>query len=394
MHHFFKKALAALCSGVLLLQGVSAMATAQGQPILGYVSFSETGAYEVLFETSPDTIEQEGWYTPDDGMNFQYYYEDGTRATGVVTLPDGLPYVFSPSGIQKLYWQQVDENRRFYYNPINGRALTGWIAYQGREYYVTAEDGKVTDAVCDVDGVLCWFDEFGQLQTGIQTYPDGTVHQVGEKGVPVTGFATDEAEQTYYFDETGTAVTGEMKLGMTLYTFDETGVLISEQSTGIAYDVPYFAQADPKWGNVYIGSKTIAKVGCLTCCMAMMHSYYTGTTITPDVMCKQYLTYSDNSLLWAKVYALGYQVEDVSGKGTANNLSLLYKRLQTGPVIVGATNSYGGMHYVLVTGCTKPDGNNLTTADFTVHDPGYTNKSTLNQHFADYGNWYQFYDKA
>jgi hypothetical protein len=365
VHHIFRSLAAVSCSAIL-------------------AAVSSLSAY------ADSSISQEGWNTSKDGTTFSYYYADGTYATGATVLPDGYPYLFTSDGTLKTGWQLIDGNR-YYYSPQTGQIQIGWVSYMNKMYYVSAEDGKVTGAET-IDGIPYIFDAFGALETGLVTYPDGSVHFVEEDTTPLTGFYTEDGD-TYYFDETGTAITGTLVQDRTTYTFDETGVLIAKETDGIAYDVPYYAQADSRWGNVYIGSKTIAKVGCLTCCMAMLHSYYTGTEITPDVMCKQYLTYSDNSLLWAGVYSLGYEVLSASSS-SATNLKTLYTRLQTGPVIVGATNSYGGMHYVVVTGCTKNDASNLTTKDFTINDPGYPDKTTLDQHFADYGNWYQFYCKS
>ncbi|MBQ8515133.1 MAG: C39 family peptidase [Ruminococcus sp.] len=326
VHPIFRKGAAILSCAALTITNTMP-ACAEGS--YSYLQINEDGTYTELYTIAESDISQEGWYTPDGGETFSYFYEDGTWATGASVLPDGYTYIFTTEGTLKTGWQLAGGSR-YYYSPFNGQIQLGWVSYMNKTYYVDAETGKVTGTVT-IDGAECVFDSFGAL--------------------------------------------------------------ISKTEPGISYDVPYYAQADERWGGVYIGDKTIARVGCLTSCMAMMHSYYTGTEITPDVMCKQYLTYSNNSLLWAEVYNLGYQVIDVTGKGNAANLALLYEKLQTGPVIVGATNVYGGMHYVLVTGCTNTDTASLTASDFQIHDPGFENKSTLDEHFADYGNWYQFYCK-
>lgn len=294
-----------------------------------FLEIGDNGTYKEVYTIDESSISEEGWYIRNGETTFSYYYEDGSFASGASVLGDGCTYLFTADGTLKTGWQ-VANGKRYYYDPANGQICLGWVNYMNNTYYVDPELGKIT-GVAEIDG--------------------------------------------------------------TTYEFDDFGVFIGEVQTGISYDAPYYWQADPRWGNVYIGSKTIAKVGCLTSCMAMMHSYYTGTEITPDVMCKQYLTYSDNSLLWAEVYNLGYQVISISGNSNSYNLNALYEHLQTGPVIVGATNSYGGMHYVLVTGCTKTNADNLTAADFTINDPGYQNKTTLDEHFADYGSWLQFYCK-
>lgn len=304
--------------------------TAFAENELTFLTMGENGTYIEEYKVSETSVSEEGWYTRDGGETFSYYYEDGTFASGTVVLPDGYTYIFTDDGTLKTGWQLVD-GIRYYYSPINGQIELGWVSYMNKTYYVDPVEGKLTGNVV-INGAACEFDQFGAL--------------------------------------------------------------VSIQEAGVSYEVPYYAQADERWGSVYIGTKTIAQVGCLTSCMAMMHSYYTGTEITPDVMCKEYLTYNNNSLLWAEVYNLGYEVVSIAGNSENKNLAELYNRLQTGPVIVGATNSYGGMHFVLVTGCTKNSSDDLTTADFTIHDPGYTRKTTLDEHFEDYGNWYQFYAEA
>lgn len=295
-----------------------------------FLTMGEGGTYTEEYTIEESSISEEGWYTRDCGETFSYYYEDGTYAKGTAVLPDGYTYLFTADGTLKTGWQLIG-NSRYYYNPLNGQLQTGWVSYMSKTYYVDAEAGKVTGSAV-IDGILCEFDQFGAL--------------------------------------------------------------ISQTVPGVSYDVPYYAQADERWGSVYIGTKTIAQVGCLTSCMAMMHSYYTGTEITPDVMCKEYLTYSNNSLLWAEVYNLGYEVKAIADQSENENLCELFERLEKGPVIVGAKNSYGGMHYVLVTGCTKGTPDDLTPADFSINDPGYTGKKTLDEHFEDYGSWHQFYALA
>lgn len=337
MHHI-SRFCAAFLSCAVITGTMTAGVSAENQ--VTFIEAGENGSYTEVYSVSESNVSEEGWYTRDGGETFSYYYKDGSFASGSTVLPDGYTYIFTSDGTLRTGWQLAG-GTRYYYNPLNGQIQFGWVSYMSKTYYVDPQEGKLTGSAV-IDGAACEFDQFGALVS---------MEEPEEPEIP------------------------------------------EEEKSGISYYVPYYAQADERWGSVYIGTKTIAKVGCLTSCMAMMHSYYTETEITPDVMCKQYLTYSNNSLLWASVYNLGYEVVSIAGRGESTNLQDLYNRLQTGPVVVGATNAYGGMHYVLVTGCTKNSPDSLTKADFLIHDPGYTNKTTLDEHFADYGSWYQFYSK-
>lgn len=206
----------------------------------------------------------------------------------------------------------------------------------------------------------------------------------------MTGWLTLDGSE-YYFDlTTGKMATGTVTLPDGTYIFDENGVLQKKQN-GISYDVPYYNQADPRWGSTYIGTKTIAQVGCLVTSLAMTQSYHTDTEILPDEMRYQ-MQFDNNSILWAPIIALGYELEGCSGLSTYAFCQRLYTLLEEhGPVIVGSDNVYGGSHYVVVTGCTNTDTSTLKTSDFTMNDPGFSNRTTLDEHLAAYPTWFRFF---
>jgi glucan-binding YG repeat protein len=400
----------------------------------------------------PSEIAEDGWYTGTDGALY-YCYADGSYATGITTLYDGETYLFALDGTLKTGWQSIN-GVRFYFD-TTGQKQFGWISYSDRLYYVTEETGKQIGEVW-IDGTPYEFDEFGVLQTGVFVCEDGTVagcdvdatpytgwittddgavyyfeengiaetglceiegttYFFNENGIMQTGWVTLEDGSTYYFDETGARQTGwltqddatyylDLETGLmatgtvTLpdgtYEFDETGAFLQKQVTGIAYDVPYYNQADPQWGATYIGTKTIAQVGCLVTDLAMTESYYTGTEILPDEMRYQ-LKFDNNSLLWAPVIAMGYTIESCSGLSATSFYQRLYTLVsEYGPTIVGCDNAYGGSHYVVVTGCTNTDTSTLQASDFTINDPGFSSKTTLDEHLASYSKWFHFYFKS
>lgn len=157
----------------------------------------------------------------------------------------------------------------------------------------------------------------------------------------------------------------------------------SSGSSAVSLKVPNFKQTDSRWANVKIGTsgKTIAQIGCATTAIAMMESYRTGTTIYPDAMSKKLSYTSSGSVYWPAHYTA---VTDSSGY-----LSRILELLKAGkPVLLGAKNSYGGQHWVVVTGVT--DGS-ATAGNFTVHDPGSNSRTTLQQFLNAYPVFYKFF---
>jgi uncharacterized protein YgiM (DUF1202 family) len=146
--------------------------------------------------------------------------------------------------------------------------------------------------------------------------------------------------------------------------------------------VPNFKQTDSRWANVIIGNsgQSIAKIGCATTAIAMLESKRTNTTIYPHNMMKKLSYTSGGAVYWPTNYT---QITSSSGY-----LAKIYNLLQEGkPVIVGAKKSNGGQHYVVVTGVKAT--NTLSTSSFYINDPGSSTRTTLNQFFSAYPNFYK-----
>lgn len=199
---------------------------------------------------------------------------------------------------------------------------------------------------------------------------------------------------------TSYAITGSLARGKTVivlssasgwskivYNGTKTGYVSSKylvaasSSSGISLAVPSFKQTDSRWANVYIGSsgQTIAKIGCATTAVAMLESYRQGKTIYPDAMSKQLSYSSSGSLYWPSYYT-----QITNGENYLYKISTLLN--QGKPVILGAKNSYGGQHWVVVTGYS---GNSSNTASYMVNDPGSNSRTTLSQFLAVYPNFYK-----
>lgn len=159
---------------------------------------------------------------------------------------------------------------------------------------------------------------------------------------------------------------------------------LSSSYSAISLKVPDYKQTDSRWANVKIGNsgKTIAQIGCATTGIAMMESYRTGTTIYPNAMAKKLSYSSSGNVYWPSDYTV---VTNSSGY-----LSGIYNKLKQGkPVLLGAKNSSGGQHWVVVTGFTG--GTSLSASRFTVNDPGSSSRTTLQQFLNAYPNFYKYF---
>ena len=157
----------------------------------------------------------------------------------------------------------------------------------------------------------------------------------------------------------------------------------SAQAYGsIALSLPNFKQTDSRWANVQIGSsgKTISQIGCTTTAIAMMESYRTGKTITPDAMSKKLSYSSSGDLYWPSDY--------VNVTSSAGYLNKIYELLQQGkPVLMGAKTSAGRQHWAVITGFIG--GSSLTADRFTIHDPGSNSRTTLQHLLNAYPAFYK-----
>lgn len=151
----------------------------------------------------------------------------------------------------------------------------------------------------------------------------------------------------------------------------------------VSLSVPSFKQTDRRWSNDPIGTTggTIGTIGCATTGIAMMESYRTGTTIYPNAMAKMLSYTAGGSVYWPSHYTVT--------TNSSGYLSKVYNLLKQGkPVLLGAKNAYGGQHWVVITGFT---GGSLTTANFTINDPGSNSRTTLQQFFNVYPNFYKYF---
>jgi len=167
------------------------------------------------------------------------------------------------------------------------------------------------------------------------------------------------------------------KLGYVKSSYLTTG------NTAVSLAVPNYKQTDSRWANVKIGTsgKTIAQIGCATTAIAMMESYRTSSTIYPNAMAKKLSYTSSGSVYWPSNF-----VVVTSNSGYLNKI---YEFLKQGkPIMIGAKNSYGSQHWVVITGFK---GGTLSEANFTINDPGSNTRTTLKQFLNSYPTFYKYF---
>ena len=169
------------------------------------------------------------------------------------------------------------------------------------------------------------------------------------------------------------------KTGYVHHTYLKT----SGDSSSFSLNVPNYKQTDSRWKNTYIGSsgKTMAQIGCATTAIAMIESYRQGAAIYPDAMAKKLSYTPSGSVYWPSNYTV------VTNSG--GYLDVIYKKLSEGkPVLFGAKNTWGGQHWVVITGFT---GGSLTAENFTINDPGSNTRTTLQDLLNSYPTFYKFF---
>lgn len=200
------------------------------------------------------------------------------------------------------------------------------------------------------------------------------------------------------YAKTGSLSKGETVIGLSysgewvriLYHGTKTGYVHSrylsagQSSSAVRLSVPSYKQTDPRWANVTIGSsgKTIGRIGCVTTGIAMMKSYRSGSTIYPDAMSKRLSYSSGGNVYWPSDY-----IVSTSKDGYLSKILSLLK--QGKPVLLGAKNSSGGQHWVVITGYT---GAGLTESSFIINDPGSETRTNLQQFFGAYPTFYKYFN--
>lgn len=216
----------------------------------------------------------------------------------------------------------------------------------------------------------------GRLRVRSSASSSGTVKAYLSSGTQVTVLSTSGNYSKIVYNGTKTGYVSSS------YLTTVSGSSSSSSYKAIKLSVPSYKQTDSRWANVTLGSsgQTIGKIGCATTAIAMLESYRTGTTIYPNAMAKKLSYTSGGAVYWPSDYTI---ITSSSGY-----LSKIYNLLKAGkPVLIGAKKSNGSQHYVVITGVKAT--NSLTTSSFYINDPGSDTRTTLNEFFSVYPNFYK-----
>lgn len=198
----------------------------------------------------------------------------------------------------------------------------------------------------------------------------------------------------YYIEETFNDELGIIEYENELPNIDDEEYKKWIEELGIDADILLeiikFLQGDEPWGSYRLYDKdgiikTIASSGCGFTSMAMIASYFTGKTITPDQIGEQFKSYyvpnegMSHALPDAVAKAFGFKT-DING-ASGFDAKTVIEELQAGhPVLVSFHNGKftKGGHLTVIVGVTE-DG------DFIVNDPSGNNNK-------NYGNVYSAED--
>ena len=215
----------------------------------------------------------------------------------------------------------------------------------------------------------------GRLRVRSSASSSATIKDYLANGTQVTVLSTSGNFSRVLYNGT--------KRGYVSSSYLTTETLTSDSSyKSIKLSVPSYKQTDSRWANVTLGSsgQSIGKIGCATTAIAMLESHRTGTTIYPNTMAKKLSYTSGGAVYWPSHYTIITSSNGYLGK--------IYNLLKAGkPVLIGAKKSNGSQHYVVITGVKAT--NSLTTSSFYINDPGSNTRTTLNQFFAEYPNFYK-----
>ena len=302
------------------------------------------------------------YYTANDGIirtgiqeiggNKYYFDANGIMRKGIIEI-DGTRYFFGEySGVLK-YGLVTALNGDVYYTSNDGIIRTEIQKVGGNKYYFD-ETGIMRKGIININGIRYFFGEYsGALKYGFVKSLNNNIYYTGNDGVVRTGSQTinnidyifkDDGKLTdgwhlinndFYYIQNGRYMTGNVWINGKTNIFTSSGIYL-----GIQYTPYYYMQTAGSWANVYYGSGSMKKTGCLPTSVAMALSGILGRSILPTDIAS-YLYYYTNEFNKITLGASGLAVQyaakyfGVKCEGI-NSLSQLNDALSRGKIIVAS----------------------------------------------------------
>lgn len=183
----------------------------------------------------PSGAMAKGWVKDSKGRKRYFYKNTGIMATGWVKNSKGGKMYFDPAtGLMTTGWQtDAETGRKRYFNTSTGIMATGWVINKsGNKRYFYGKTGYMATGLVKSGGKYRYFDpKTGYLTFGYVKSENGTRYFYSGTGYMATGWIKNSTGKYRYFDPvTGYYVTGTIIIDEFKCVFNSSGYLVSKES--------------------------------------------------------------------------------------------------------------------------------------------------------------------
>ena len=180
------------------------------------------------------------------GGTVYYAGNDGALTGGAHQVGNALRF-FDQDGkiVKQEGWIKYDDS--WYYLKANGFVTADSVIDDGGKLYYIGPDGRLTEAIVEFEGKLCYFDKNGKLKTsGGWVSFNGDWYFVNVGGEIATDRILGTAGKLYYVGTDGKCTGGIHELDGAIYYFDESGALSTKKGWISADGKWYYGNGDGK----------------------------------------------------------------------------------------------------------------------------------------------------
>ena len=333
------------------------------------------------------------WYQQNEWSPIYYYGADGARVKGVQTI-NGKKYYFADYNGLMVSGTAVVKGVGYVADAkgvLTEVTAAGWVAGNGGYYYFTGED-FYEGTVRKIGNSWYGFDYSGMMYDNEEFYMNGYSYRAKKGGA----LYVNAWYGNYAYLEEGKAANGFVKLGNTVYSFDDDGLAAADRYipyegalyyadnkckvTKVTKDGFYFADANRRELYYVSGGKLLTESWQL---IAGKYYYFgeDGEAYMDgkyEIGGKMYLFNSDGTMMTAGVVKFSGNTYYVTGSGA----------LQTGAKKLGSKWYYFGEYGEMQTGLVKVDD----ALYLYGHDGAYIGAAKGNGWNAIDGAWYYVED--